>query len=133
VGFISLVGVVGGFWALVGLVMLITGSASINEGWIELSGRKARILGAATIVLGSVMVAIDVLARTGRFEAGERALGGFFVFFVAVAVLATIMTAVQLVGWARAGEVRRRALMAALVLVFQTGFLVFVGIMFTTL
>ena len=136
-GFISLASVVGGFWALVGLVMLITGSASINEGWIVLSGRKARILGAATIVLGLVVVSIDVLAGTGGFEAGERAIGGFFVFFVAVAVLATIMTGVQLVGWARsgegAGEVRRRTLMAALVLVFQTGFLVFVGIMFTTL
>jgi hypothetical protein len=52
VGFISLVGVVGGFWTLVGLVMLITGSASINEGWIVLSERHARILGAATVVLG---------------------------------------------------------------------------------
>ncbi len=132
-GFILL----GGFWALVGLVMLITGSASINEGWIVLSERQARIFGAATIVLGSVMVSIGFLVGTRRFEVGERAIGGFFVFFVAVAVLATIMSAVQLVGWARsgegAGEVRRRTLMAALVLVIQTGFLIFIGIMFTTL
>ena len=117
--------------------MLITGSGSINEGWIVLSERQARIFGAATIVLGSVMVSIDVLARTERFEAGETAIGGFFVFFVAVAVLTTIMSAVQLVGWARsgegAGEIRKRVLIAAFVLVFQTGFQIFVGIMFTTL
>jgi hypothetical protein len=133
VGFILL----GGFWALVGLVMLITGSASINEGWIVLSERQARIFGAATIVLGSVMVSIGFLVGTRRFEAGERAIGGFFVFFVAVAVLATIMSAVQLVGWARsgagAGEVQRRAVIVALVLVIQLAFLIFVGIMFTTL
>ena len=64
-------------------------------------------------------------------------MGVFFVFFVAVAVLATIMTGMQLVGWARAGErtseVRGRVVIAALVLVFQTGFLIFVGITFTTL
>ena len=74
-----------------------------------------------------------------RFEgwdiaiSGDMATGGFFVFFVAVAMLATIMSAVQLVGWARAGEVRKRTLIAAFVLVFQLAFLIFVGIMFTTL
>ena len=113
--------------------MLITGSASINEGWIVLSKRQARILGASTIVLGLVIVSISVLVGTGRFEGGDIAWGVFFVFFVAVSVLAPIMSAVRLVGWARAGEgtgeIRRRALMAGLVLVFQSGFLIFVGIM----
>ena len=129
------------FWgagvALVGLGMLITGSASINEGWIVLSKRQARIAGAATMVFGLFVVSSNLLVETGWFETREIAMGVFFVFFVAVAVLATIMSAVQLVRWARdgegAGEVRRRALMAALVLVFQTGFLVFVGIMFAPL
>jgi hypothetical protein len=133
VGFISL----GGFLALVGLGMLVTGSASINDGCIVLSRRQARIFGAATMVLGLVMVSIGFLARTERFEGSEIAIGVFFVFFVAVAVLATIMSAVQLVGWARAGEgsgkVRRRALIVGFVLVFQLAFLIFVGIMFTTL
>jgi ABC-type amino acid transport system permease subunit len=59
------------------------------------------------------------------------------VFFVAVAVLATIMSAVQLVRWARdgegAGEIRKRAWTVAVVLMFQTAFLVFIGVMFTTL
>jgi hypothetical protein len=45
VGFI----LVGSFWALVGLGTLITGKATINYGFIELSGRKARIFGAATV------------------------------------------------------------------------------------
>jgi hypothetical protein len=123
VGFISL----GGFLALVGLGMLVTGSASINDGCIVLSRREARIFGAATMVLGLVMVSIGILARTERFEGSEIAIGVFFVFFVAV----------QLVGWARAGEgsgkVRRRALIVGFVLVFQLAFLIFVGIMFTTL
>jgi hypothetical protein len=127
----------GGFWALVGLVMLITGSASINDGWIVFSERHARIFGAATIVVGLVIVSICVLVGTGLVERREIALGGFFVFFVVVAVLATIMSAVQLVRWARDGEgaggVRKRALTVALVLVFQTAFLVFVGVAFTTL
>ena len=127
----------GGFWALVGLVMLITGSASINDGWIVLSKRHARIFGAATIVLGLVIVSISVLVGTGHFEGRGIALSGFFVFFLVVAVLATIMSAVQLVGWARdgegAGEVRKRTLTVAFVLVFQTAVLIFVGIMLTTL
>ena len=114
--------------ALISLGMLITGSASINEGWIA---------GAATMVFGLFVLSSNLLVETGWFETREIAMGVFFVFFVAVAVLATIMSAVQLVRWARdgegAGEVRRRALMAALVLVFQTGFLLFVGIMFATL
>jgi hypothetical protein len=129
--------IVGGFWALFGLGMLITGSASINEGWIVLSKRHARIAGAATMVLGLILVSIGIFPRPEWFEPREVALGGFFVFFVVVAVLATIMSAVQLVRWARdgegAGEVRKRALTVAIVLVFQTAFLVFVGIMFTTL
>jgi hypothetical protein len=133
----------GGFWALVGLVMLITGSASINDGWIVLSERHARIFGAATIVLGVVIVSISVLVGTGRFEEWdiairrEVAISGFFVFFVGVSLLATIMSAVQLVRWAKdgekAGEVRKRALIVAFVLMFQTAFLVFVGVIFTTL
>jgi hypothetical protein len=52
------------------------------------------------------------------------AIGGYFLFFVLVSVMATVMSAVQLVGWARTGEgtdeVRRRALIAAFLLVFQT-------------
>ena len=98
---------VGGFWALVGLGMLIARSASINEGWIVLSERQARIAGAATMVLGLGMVSIGILTRTGRFEGWDiairrdMAIGGFFVFFVAVSVLATIMSAVQLVGGRR--------------------------------
>ena len=126
-----------GFWALCGLFALITGSASIGEDFILLTKRQARIAGAATIVLGLIIVSISVLVGTGRFEGREIAMGGFFVFFVAVSVLATIMSAVQLVGWARSGEgaggVRRRALIVGFVLVFQTGFLIFVGVMFTTL
>ncbi len=134
VGFIFL----GAFWALCGLGMLITGSASISIFvYTELSKRHARIAGAGTIVLGLVIVSISVLVGTGRVEGREIALGVFFVFFVVVAVLAKIMSAVQLVRWARdgegAGEVRKRAWTVALVLVFQTAFLVFIGIMFTTL
>jgi hypothetical protein len=117
--------------------MLLTGKASINEGWITLSRRKARVFGAATVVLGLVLVSIGVLVGTEWFEAGEIAMGGFFVFFVAVAMLASIMSAVQLVGWARAGEgageARRRTLIVASVLVVQLGFLIFVGIMLATL
>jgi hypothetical protein len=64
-------------------------------------------------------------------------MGGFFVFFVVVAVLGTIISAVQLVRWARAGEaaceVRKRAFTVALVLVFQTAFLISLGVMFTSL
>jgi hypothetical membrane protein len=134
VGFV----LVGGFWALFGLGMLITGSGSINLGVIIfLSKRQARIAGAATMVLGLIIVSIGIFPRPEWFEPREVALGGFFVFFVVVAVLATIMSAVQLVRWARdgegAGEVRKRAYTVALVLVFQTAFLVFVGVMFTTL
>ena len=121
---------------LFGLLVLVTGSASINEGWIVLSKRQARIAGAAAMVFGLVVVSIRLLVRTGRFE-GEIAMGGFFVFFVVVSVLATIMSAVQLVRWARAGEevseVRKRAVIVAFVLVVQSGFLVLVGIIFTTL
>src|SRR5215211_106 len=92
---------VGGFWGLVmggwallwGVIVLVTGSASINEGWIVLSKRQARIAGAATMVLGLVIVSIGILLEMGRFEPGEIALGVFFLFFVAVALLATIMTA----------------------------------------
>ena len=125
------------FWgagvALIGLGMLITGSASINEGWIVLSKRQARIAGAASMVLGLCVVSGNVLVETGWFEAREIVTGVFLVFFVMVAVLASIMTGVQLVGWVRTGEgvgeVRKRALIAGFVLVFQLGFLIFVGMM----
>jgi hypothetical protein len=119
------------------VIMLTTGSTSIGENLILLSRRHARILGAAAVVSRLVIASIGVLEETGRFEAREIAMGGFFAFFVAVGVLGTITTVVQLVGWARAGEgadeVRKRALIGAFVLVFQLAFLIFVGIMFTTL
>ena len=128
---------VGGIWTLFGLGMLVTGSVSIPALGIVFSKRHARIVGAATTVSGLIIVSIGIVPRPEWFEPREVALGGFFVFFVAVSVLATVMSAVQLVGWARsgegAGEVRKRALMTALVLVFQTGFLIFIGVMFTTL
>jgi len=91
----------GGDWVLFGLVVLVTGSASINEGWIVLSKRQAQIAGAASMVFGLFVVSSNVLVETGRFEPGEIALGVFFVFFVGVAVLASVMSAVQLVRWAR--------------------------------
>jgi hypothetical protein len=122
---------------LFGFLVLVTGSASINEGWIVLSKRQARIAGAVAMVFGLFVVSSNVLVETGRFKPREIALGTVFVFFVAVSVLATIMSAMRLVGWARSGEgagdIRRRALIAAFVLVFQLAFLSFVGIMFTTL
>jgi hypothetical protein len=99
VGFI----IVGGFWALFGLGALITGSASIGEDFILLSKHHARILGAATMVLGLVMVSLGVLAETGPFEPREIALGTFLVFFATVTVLFVIMAAVKLIRWARAG------------------------------
>jgi hypothetical protein len=83
------------------VIMLTTGSTSIGENLILLSRRHARILGAAAVVSRLVIASIGVLEETGRFEAREIAMGGFFAFFVAVGVLGTIMTVVQLVGWAR--------------------------------
>ena len=98
---------VGTFWALVGLVMLITGSASINGDWIVLSGRPARICGATTIVLGLVVMSGNVLLDAvrlfvERFLTREIALGAFFVFFVMVTVLFVTTATVRLVKWARA-------------------------------
>ena len=96
---------VGAFWTLVGLVMLITGSASINEGWIVLSERHARIFGAATMVLGVLVMSGNVLLdalRTvaERFVTREVILGAFF---IATTALFVIMASVMLIRWARAG------------------------------
>lgn len=49
---------------------MVTGSVSINSGFIVLSKRQARILGAAMMVFGLVVVSRGVLVGTGGFEPG---------------------------------------------------------------
>ena len=116
---------------------MVTGSVSINSGFIVLSKRQARILWTAIMVLGLVIVSRDISLETRRFGEEEMALSGFFVFFVAMVMLTSIMTAVQLVRWTRAGEggseVRRRALFSGFVFVFQLAILIGVVVVFATL
>jgi Ca2+/Na+ antiporter len=51
--------VVGGIFIFVGIYAIVTGTTSINEGFIELSGRNARILGLVSIVIGLICVALQ--------------------------------------------------------------------------
>jgi hypothetical protein len=66
-----------GLWALFGLGVQTTGSASFPALGIVFSKPHARIVGAATMVSGLIFVAVGIFPRPEWFEPGEVALGGF--------------------------------------------------------